>query len=198
MMRRKTKSALSATAMALLSASMFAVPASASEGDDRAADIFTVLDAANDVDGLDVPVRSGQNVKPVFGKGHACGKHNILCGQPMDAAVVVMEQGTKDPNRPPENPNWTANLYNKENPAETEDVIVGAFTGNVLAPLGPTPDGRPVGMITTFCNGKVRCPDWIAYAPFLPDASPDSGADARAGFGIVGDADYRQWERTRS
>lgn len=114
----------------------------------------------------------------------------------MDAALVAIQAGTKDPNRPPENPNWTINLYNKQNPVENEDVLVGGFTGNILAPLGPTPEGRPVGVITTFCNGKVRCPDWISHAPFIPDVPPPGAEnESTPGFGVLGDTAYRQWEQ---
>lgn len=125
-------------------------------------DIFKIWAAAVDQDGWDIPLRQGQNVAPVFGIAHGGIKHGI--SSPPNITAVI-QLGAKDLERGPENPTYRLEAYNTDDPEQRETVVVGAFTGNILEPIGPTPDGRAVGLITAYCQGKERCPGWVDRPP---------------------------------
>lgn len=121
-------------------------------------DRFRIIGAAVDGDGVDIPIRYGQDTKPKFGISHSREKHGVMN---VDAVRKAVELGSKDTNRGQQNPTYTIQAHNTTNPNQTETFIVGTYTGKSLKPIGNTPDNRPVGMITAYCKGKVKCPSWV-------------------------------------
>lgn len=83
--------------------------------------------------------------------------------------------------RGPDNPNYTLNIYNTQDPSETLDFVVGSLALDSIGlpgiPNEHSPDGRPVGVLTAFCKGMQVCPMWVN--------GPGPGNRGEATFGVT-------------
>ena len=104
-----------------------------------------------DEEGVVVPVRNGD---ATLGFAKACTKHNLCSLRVIIAAIEG--RGDKEI-LGAFRARYTAHIV-----GEGTDITVRVLvhTGRDTA-RGDTPDGRPVGVITAYCDGMERCPDVV-------------------------------------
>jgi hypothetical protein len=115
---------------------------------------WDILYTSIDWEGQDIPTRRGNGS---FGQSHACEDHN-MCSK---KAITAPYNGLPD-------------RQNSSGNRGEYDGVVTTNSGQVRLTItsvaewtegtvywGRTPDGRPVGTITSFCRGQTYCPDWI-------------------------------------
>lgn len=115
---------------------------------------FGVILLARDEQGIEVPVRNGDQT---LGFAKACWKHNF-CNL---RAIALTIQGRQD-KQPPEGSRvvYLAHAVGGGFDLRLRVVVdTSTFTRR-----GTPPDGRPTGVITAYCEGMVRCPDELNQA----------------------------------
>lgn len=141
---------VAAVALALLLAST--ASGRAGERPISDAEYFSLLALPVDEEGVEVPLRNGDES---LGFNKACWRHNLCSSRVIEAAVTG--QGNKEPLG---GVRWR---YTAHVVGDGVHIVVRVVTHMGLdtrrAPT--TPDARPVGVITAYCDGMLRCPDII-------------------------------------
>lgn len=115
------------------------------------AEYFGLIVVVLDEEGVHVPIRNGDST---LGHAKACAKHN-LCKTTVISRTIA-GGGNKEV-LGTHRVRYTSHIV-----GEGHDITVRVLvhTGRDTA-RGETPDGCPVGVITAYCEGMVRCPDVV-------------------------------------
>lgn len=106
-----------------------------------------------DWEGRDIPTRQGTEN---FGLLHAYTKNNMW-GKHVIAAAY---DGLPDKWTSKTRAEYYAVVATSDGSVHLRTTSIAEF--GTTGPEGDvTPDGRPIGTVTAYCNGQTYCPDWI-------------------------------------
>ena len=151
---RHTARTLLALVAVVLLATTVAGTASADPRPISDAEYFGLIMLARDEEGVEVPVRNGDDT---LGFAKACWKHNF-CNL---RAIALAIQGRQN-KQPPEGPRvvYLAHAVGRGFDLRLRVVAdTSTFTRR-----GTPPDGHSAGVITAYCEGMTRCPDELNRA----------------------------------
>lgn len=110
---------------------------------------FGLILLPRDEQGVEVPIRNGD---ATLGFAKACAKHNFCSVSAMELAI--RGSGNK---QPPEGPRV---VYRAHAVGDGYDFVLRLVADtSTFSVRGAPPDGRPIGMVTAYCEGMLRCPD---------------------------------------
>lgn len=115
-----------------------------------AADYWSAMAVATDEFGHQVPIRFGSKD---LGFTKACDKHNLCNLTYMQATIAAPGNGSDEGGG---RFKYRAYLVGG-NVGVVELVVIG--DQNRRTQVGNSPDALPVGVITAYCTGMLRCPD---------------------------------------
>lgn len=129
-------------------------------------DPWFIISDQKDKVGLDMPVRrgirgTGPNFKGGFGYEKYSEKHNVTSIRLVHAAIT---QGSKAQLPGRAGPNYEGHVVGQAQDGVyiDEKIVVGTDAGHYVYALKQnSPDGKPVGVVTAFCQNKVKCPNEV-------------------------------------
>ncbi|MBQ0894919.1 hypothetical protein KBX37_17745 [Micromonospora sp. U56] len=128
-------------------------------GGGKPAEWWIILKEYRDRSNRTVPVRLGNGA---LGYNHYAVRHNLRSFAPLEAAFKTTKPDKINGNRI----EYIAYVVNTGNGAIHK--IVRVITQNARHSSDyayETPDGKPVGVITAYCQGENKCPDWVNKVP---------------------------------
>ena len=110
---------------------------------------FGLILLPRDEQGVEVPIRNGDET---LGFAKACTKHNFCSLMAMSSTI----RGSGD-KQSPEGPRV---VYRGHVVGDGYDVVLRVVVDtSTFSRRGAPLDGRPIGVITAYCEGSLRCPD---------------------------------------
>ncbi|MEH0823371.1 MULTISPECIES: hypothetical protein [unclassified Micromonospora] len=128
-------------------------------GGGKPAEWWIILKEYRDRSKRTVPVRLGNGA---LGYNHYAVRHNLRSFAPLEAAFKTTKPDKINGNRI----EYIAYVVNTGSGAIHK--IVRVITQNASHSSDyayVTPDGKPVGVITAYCQGENKCPDWVNKVP---------------------------------
>jgi hypothetical protein len=123
---------------------------------------WTVVFSTTDSDGRDIPLRYGYSNAEFGGNGggwaHACSDHN-LCRADLIARTFHEHPESRGGTRF----NYSGVVF--DNSGRIYEKVLSAQDQSHTGFYETTPDGRPFGLVTAYCQGKTTCPGWINSVP---------------------------------
>jgi hypothetical protein len=124
---------------------------------------YDIYGAYTDERGRDVPVRQGYSDAEAegvdagaFGYNHTCWDHN-MCNFVVFDKAITQETGTSVGNN-----KYQYEVYLVDNNLDIDaDVLIVATQSRTDYEGEITPDGRPIGVITAYCQGYTTCPEFV-------------------------------------